>query len=192
MKKFSSQAGFTLIETLIAIFLLMLTVGGLLTLAADGYFQVRYAKNQIIANSLLQESLEYIRNDRDTSFQQGVTWSDWVAKYSGDHGCFDANGCTVDPYTTIATDHVIACASDSCPAFTFYPTFGFYGYANTTYPSLYNQSAGSPYLTTYVRTITMQQASDPNQLTVTATMKWLNGNTSTSSSQSILLTNWHD
>lgn len=70
MKK---QQGFTLIETLIAVFILTLTIGGLLTLAANGYFSVRYARNQIVANNLLQESLEYIRNSRDLLFRLAQT-----------------------------------------------------------------------------------------------------------------------
>jgi type II secretory pathway pseudopilin PulG len=185
---YGASKGFTLIETLIAIFILTLTVGGLLTLAANGYFSVRYARNQIVANDLVQESLEFIRNSRDTSAQQNETWAQWVSQFSK-NDCFTANGCIVDPYASSPLQ-VVRPADGSMIA--FYPDTGFYGYATSAYPaSLNSQGATAPYLTTYVRTITMQQAADPNQLTITATVQWLNGVSKEQTAQSILITNWH-
>ncbi|MDB5188745.1 MAG: seg [Candidatus Nomurabacteria bacterium] len=181
-----NQKGFTLIETIIAIFLLTMTVGGLLTLTANGYFSVRYARNQITADNLVQESLEYVRNTRDTAFQQGSDWATWLSGFSS-NGCLTATGCIVDPYTT--GSRIRAC-SIACEAITFYPSMGFYGYADSTYPD-YGQNTAPPALSTYVRTITMKQGTDPNQLTVTATLSWLNGTTPKTTTQSILLTNWH-
>jgi type II secretory pathway pseudopilin PulG len=185
MKK---QSGFTLIETLIAIFLLTLTVGGLLTLAANGYYAVRYARNDITGNSLMQESLEYVRNSRDTAFQQGSDWATWMAPYTTNK-CMTSTGCIVDPYTTSTADTIQLCQDSGCPAVEFYPTTGFYGYQNDPYPGTVTTGA-APYLTGYVRTITMQQSSDPNQLTVVVTVKWINGKAPKTVSQSILLTNW--
>jgi type II secretory pathway pseudopilin PulG len=194
MKKHNQ--GFTLIETLIAIFLLTLTIGGLLTLAADGYFSVRYAKNQIIADNLLQEGLEYVRNDRDSSVQQGVTWQDWTAKYAV---CMTGNnngyGCMVDPYTTTADRHVVACDA-TCDPFIFYPSTGFYGYGSPSgYPAMFTQSGGAtnaaPYATIYTRTMSMSATSEPNQVILKATVSWYNGRANQTESQSVLLTNWH-
>ena len=177
------QAGFTLIETLIAIFILTLTIGGLLTLAAGGYFSVRYSRNQIVANSLLQESLEYVRNSRDTLFQQNGDWNQWLAGFSD---CFTTAGCAIDPYTR--GTHVVPAAGQPI---IFYPTFGFYGYAGGSYPSIVT-SGTAPYLTTYVRTVTMKKSdTDPNQVIVNATVAWLNGSTQKTATQSILITNWN-
>jgi prepilin-type N-terminal cleavage/methylation domain-containing protein len=185
------QQGFTLIETLIAIFILTLTVGGLLELAAGGYFSVRYARNQIVADNLIQESLEYIRNDRDGAAQSGSGyWQAWEAKYGA---CTKNTGCIVDPYTTVPVQHIEDCSAypnQICPTVTFYPSVGFYGYNTHTYPDI-GQSAQTPYPTTYIRTVTMQQGTDPNQLTVTVTVAWMNGSAPISSSQSFLLTNWN-
>ncbi len=181
----NKQAGFTLIETLIAIFILTLTIGGLLSLAANGYFSVRYARNQIVADELVQESLEYIRNSRDTSAQQNQTWAQWTGGFNT-NGCYSSDGCIVDPYTS--NQKVRACIG-ACEAIVFYPSYGFYGYQDSAYPVAV--TAGTPSATTYVRTITMQPASDPNQLTVTSTVQWLNGLAQQSTSQSILITNWH-
>ncbi len=190
----NKQAGFTLIETLIAIFILTLTIGGLLTLAANGYYSVRYSRNQITANDLIEESLEYFHNSRDSAAQQGVGWSQWTADFnvsddgtvlggSTPQGCYADSGCTVDLYTT--NNHVKACDS-TCP-FIYYTTNGYYGYDSSSYPL--SIDAGTPTLTTYKRTITMHM-NGPDQLIVTSTVTWMNGNTSKSASQSILLTNW--
>jgi prepilin-type N-terminal cleavage/methylation domain-containing protein len=193
------QQGFTLIETLIAIFLLTLTVGGLMTMAANGYYSVRYARNQIVADTLLQESIEYIRNSRDTNIQQGGTWAQWVAGFNvssngtplggtNTQGCFTGSGnsgtgCIVDPYTSGA--HVRACGP-TCEAIAFYPS-GLYGYASSPYTS--SLASGSPTATSYIRTISMQQ-NGTEQLIVTATIKWLNGGAQKSISQTILMTIW--
>ncbi len=192
MKK---QAGFTLIETLIAIFLLTLTVGGLLTMAAGGYFAVRYARNQIVADNLIQESLEYVRNSRDTALQSGTDWPTWLAGYTGSsHGCL--TGCIVDPY---ATANNVRLPDSNGGLIEFFPSIGsqkisFYGYQTSSY----NLGAPNtpPYLTTYKRIITFSPVTTqsggtaPDQAVVTVKITWSNGNSSKSSSQSILLTNW--
>lgn len=193
-KAMAGDAGFTLIETLVAIFILTLTLGGLLTLAANGYYSVRYSRNQIVANNLIQESLEYVHNNRDTAIQQGMSWSQWIENFdvstSGTilnspmrQGCYTSDGCIVDPYSTV--NQVRACNS-ACEFTTFYSS-GLYGYTSSSYPL--SASVGTPATTTYTRKITMQlQGTD--QLIVTSTVTWMNGNTLKTSAQSILITNW--
>jgi Tfp pilus assembly protein PilV len=178
--------GFTLIETLVAIFLLTLTIGGLLTLAANGYFSVRYARNQIVANNLLQESLEYIRNDRDTAAQRNESWALWMMGFSN-QGCSSSSGCIVDPNSS--NTHIRPC-NNSCEAVVFYPGYGFYGYQSSSYSLVV--ASGAPSATTYVRTVTVQESNDPNQLIVTSTVNWMNGMTKKTTTQSILITNWHN
>lgn len=180
MKK---QAGFTLIETLIAIFILTLSIGGLLTLAAGGYFSVRYSRNQIVANNLIQESLEYVRNSRDTLFEQNGDWNQWLTGFTT---CFAASGCIVDPYNSSAR---VKAASGQ--KIVFYPTSGFYGYAGASYPATITTGT-APYATTYVRTVKMSHSvADTNQIIVSSTVTWLNGTTSKTATQSILITNWN-
>jgi prepilin-type N-terminal cleavage/methylation domain-containing protein len=192
----NKQRGFTLIETLIAIFLLTLTVGALLQLAAGGFYSVRYSRNQLVATALLQESLEYMHNSRDDANQAGVDWQSWLSSFSVNEngtplggttqGCFGSNGCTVDPYAVAA--RVRACTG-ICPSVTFFTSPGLYGYSTSTYPPFNGQTVSGGTATSYVRTISMRLDS-PDQVTVTATITWLNGSATKTASQSILLARW--
>lgn len=194
MKHNKQQSGFTLIETLIAVLILTLSIGGLLSLAAGGFYSVRYARNQIVANNLLQESLEYVRNSRDTAFIQGLSWDAWQDTLQVDNsgnqtgvdtaGCFNTNGCMINPYNTGA--HVKAC-SLSCENILYFPDNAFYGY-NDAYPFI---PVSASYQTSFVRKVRMTPSStNPDQVIVTGTITWLNGSNSRTLSQNILITNW--
>ncbi len=192
------QKGFTLIETLVAILILSMTVGALLSLAAGGFYSVRYGRNQIVANNLLQESLEYVRNSRDTAFLQGADWQGWLQMLSvdtqgqpvvssgrgaGGAGCFGPTGCYVDPYT--ATAPIKAC-SRVCPAVEYYADQSLYGY-DGSYPFSGSESV----TTSYVRTISVTRSTlDQDQVVVTGTISWLDGQTTKRLTQSIVIANW--
>lgn len=64
------QDGFTLVETLIAISILMISVAAPLTLAAQGIQAATLAKQQIIAYYLAQDAYEFIKNKSDTNKMQ--------------------------------------------------------------------------------------------------------------------------
>ena len=180
------QAGFTLIETVIAILILSLSIGALLTLSAGGLFSVRYARNQIVADNLAQEGLEFLRNYRDTASIREVSWTDWTESLPS--GCFQDDGCRIDPYTEGSS--LVAC-SGACPGIVLYQfpdAPGFYGYSNGDYP--FSTLGVTQLPTTYVRTIRFEQP-DHNQLVVTSTITWRNGNATKTVSQSLLLTNWN-
>lgn len=191
------QAGFTLVESLVAILILVLTMGALFSLASGGIFSARYARNQIVANNLLQEAVEVVRNSRDTAAQSGgYAWDLWLANYNvnesgelqdpGDlsFGCFDSDGCMIDPYDT---DEPIRACGQECSNIVYYPDPGFYAYEGT-----YNGvSPEDSYETSYRRKIRFVPVTgNPDQYMVTAEISWLNGSTTRTLTQSILLTNW--
>ncbi len=64
-KKKTNQRAFTLIETLVAITILLIALAGPLTIASKGLSTAYYARDQITAFYLAQEGIEYIRNFRD-------------------------------------------------------------------------------------------------------------------------------
>lgn len=78
---FKHQIGFTLVETLVAVALLLAVLVGPITLIAHSLFSVSFSRNDLIANNLAQEGIELIRAVRDNNIlciARGgtVTWDD--------------------------------------------------------------------------------------------------------------------
>ncbi len=90
--KIHQKSGFTLLETMIAIAVLLIGVVGPISIIGDSLSKIYYAKDQIIAVNLAQEGIEVVRQVRDTNFLATATWNEGFA--SGD--CPGANGCMVN------------------------------------------------------------------------------------------------
>jgi Tfp pilus assembly protein PilV len=65
MKKNIYKKGFTLLEALVAISILMVAVAAPITIAQKGLSSAVYSKDQMIASYLAQDVIEYIKNLRD-------------------------------------------------------------------------------------------------------------------------------
>ena len=65
------QNGFTLVEALVAIVILLIGVLGPLALAVRGITDGMYASNQIVANFLAVQGLEEVINTRDSALLVG-------------------------------------------------------------------------------------------------------------------------
>ena len=61
----NKNKGFTLIETIVAITILMISIVGPLALASKGIVYAEYVRDEITAFNLAQEAMESIRNIRD-------------------------------------------------------------------------------------------------------------------------------
>ena len=62
-----SKRGFTIIETLVAITVLMIAIAGPLVIASKGLFGALASKDQMTATYLAQESIETLKNIRDNN-----------------------------------------------------------------------------------------------------------------------------
>ena len=122
-----SQNGFTLIETLVAITVLLLAVVGPLQIGANALFSTFHARNEITAYYLAAEAIEYVKNARDVTFLNDVfnsgnapiadsAWLDGLRVCIPDIPN-DAIGCRVDATKSFAVEPeaVIACNSPKCP-----------------------------------------------------------------------------
>ncbi|HEY4502421.1 MAG TPA: prepilin-type N-terminal cleavage/methylation domain-containing protein [Candidatus Paceibacterota bacterium] len=117
--KRQTARGFTLIETLIAIVILIAAITGPLTLATKSLFASFVARDQLVASFLAQDAVEYVRFKRDSNFRSG---DDWL---SGDLAlCISPSSCEVDS----VADTVTACDSECTNLLR--NEQGFYGYTS--------------------------------------------------------------
>jgi prepilin-type N-terminal cleavage/methylation domain-containing protein len=107
---YKEKKGFSLIETLIAISILMIAVTGPFALVQAGLFSSNHQRNQVTATFLAQEALEYVKNMRDTNSytQYGATTANWLTIPNGDStqtlDVICGIGCYVDPHGKLPVD----------------------------------------------------------------------------------------
>ena len=74
--------GFTLLEVILAIFVIMVGIAGTLGLIQQGISYTQLSSSRLTANYLAQEGIEIVRNIRDANWLKMSTWSDGIP--SGD------------------------------------------------------------------------------------------------------------
>lgn len=114
---FRLSQGFTLLETLVAIFIIIVALAGVFGLVARLTFTATLSSAQLTAAYLAQEGIEIVRNIRDTNYLMGTAWdsnlppgefgADYTTQGFPDFDCnnknlkFDSSfyGCTTDSDT---------------------------------------------------------------------------------------------
>lgn len=150
--------GFTLVETLVAITVLVIAIVGPLYAIHRSVIASYTARDQLIATALAQEGVEYIRNERDGNYLGGAP--DWM---SGLAACEGTTGCTVDPSQNV----IQACptsANGGCPALRMNPA-----------SKLYMQSTNSGYpQTKFTRKVEVRDVgSAGTEVDVIVTVSWV-------------------
>lgn len=185
--------GFTLIETMIAVFILVIAMNGLLGLIASSLFQARYAKNEMVANYLTQEVIDYIRNDRDTTVFKGG--GDWVTVFQAKYnpaGCFTANGCDIEPAKS--SSNITSCSVAPGSGFTLPCKMLNYddtASGSSTNKSFYTYSTPTGYTSSnFKRQVKMSVGSIADEIDIKVTIEWLNGSLVRSKVTRVSLLNW--
>ena len=93
-RRVNPRRGFTLVETLVAITILLVAIVGPMTIAARGLQGAFYAREPDTAFWLAQEGIELIREWRDENVLSGVNW------LSGTNLCGGSQGCGLDARNT--------------------------------------------------------------------------------------------
>jgi type II secretory pathway pseudopilin PulG len=150
---FRRNGGFTFIETIVAIAVLVVSVVAPLSLASQGLRTARLARDQVIANYLAQEAVEFLRYKRDTNAISGT--ADWL---KGLEDCMDNSSCVVD----IPNDEITMCEK-ACPVLRFNDTGGTYGYST-------NKVGWTD--TKFTRTVHITESVVDTELVADVTVEW--------------------
>ncbi len=105
MTKNFHKKGFTIVETLVAITVLMIAIAGPLVVASKGLFGASIAKNQMVASYLAQESMEVVKNTRDNNLYAGSSW------LTGLSACTKSSPCDA---SAINSPSIAGCSGGPC------------------------------------------------------------------------------
>ncbi len=131
--------GFTIIETLIAVAILMIAIVGPLTIAHRGLIAAITAREQITANYLAQDAMEYLKNIRDGALiEEDVAAGEfWWIEGVNDNGleCNESptpsKRCTIDTITGTQAE----CSGSSNCGLLYLDSEQRFTHANTGNPS---------------------------------------------------------
>ncbi len=141
---------FTLLETLVAVSVLLMALLGPFSIAQQSLRSSYYARDQVTAFYLAQEGVEFVRAVRDENYLSG---SDWLA---GIGAACTGTPCTVDyPNFTYA-----ACPQGGCPVLKV-----------SANGALYNHDSGTD--SPFTRHVLLTASpTNPDQIIVSVTISW--------------------
>ena len=158
--KLSTLSGFTLVETLVALSILLIAVVAPISRIEDSLHKMYYVRDEAVAVNLAQEGIDIVRQIRDTNMINNVSWTQNLAD-----GTY-----TVDIYKFITTPaspsgYLIPCAG--CDQKVYLDSSA----------SLYRQGAGTT-ATQFSRNIIISSAGlQPYERMLTSTVSWKTGGT---------------
>lgn len=157
----NKNRGFTVLETLVAIFILVLAITGPMVFAQTGLRSAFLARDQITAFFLAQDAIETIKNIRDNNALNNRDWLDGI--YDTCRINPDVNTkCNISVETDLSNGRV---KIEPCP--------------DTGCRSLKNDSSGRFGYTLsegvdsrFTRNIYLQEVSDGRELRIVVEVKW--------------------
>lgn len=142
MMHFTNRKGFTLVETLVAITILTLAVVAPFQAIQNVVSASHIAKEKLVASTLAQEALEYVRFVRDNTYlaDQAGYRAHVLDGMNGTGGpnCTGSNACTLD--ATVAVSSAFVACSGTCSPLQLNAASGFYTQANIGNPTIYTRS----------------------------------------------------
>lgn len=135
-KKQKINAGFTLLEALVATSILMVAVAAPITIAQKGLSSAVYSKNQMIAAYLAQDAIEYVKNVRDEASINstdafGNHTFDWALAFPRLNDCLvtvNPEGCQIDTIASAGSGVIKPYSENPEGQLSKDPNTGFYGF----------------------------------------------------------------
>lgn len=135
----SHSSGFSLIETIVAIFILTMVITGPLALSAQSLKAASAAKNNFLAANLAQEGIELIRFYRTNNMLRcssncDTAWLNGIIN-GGPGNCQSGNGCYIDAKSLVldqCTGGAPPGYTEKCPLLKIDPVSNFYNYTSGT------------------------------------------------------------
>jgi len=170
-----SKRGFTIIESLVAISILVAIITAATSAVQSGISSYIFSKDQIISFYLAQEGFEQIRNIRDENRLNSRNWLAGIAE-NGSDPCWFGSACTVDPIVSAVPSRCTS-GPGNCPVLRQDTVTGFFGY-NAAWPA-----------TIFRREITLTSI-NADEIAVTVTVNWSKGTVSRQFKARENLLNW--
>jgi len=180
----SSQSGFSLIETLVAITILMLVIVAPMTITSQTAKSSSFASEQVTAFFLAQEGVELVQKARDDlqvrhflpdsdASYLAAPWDSFTNNSSGPMaGCFFNSACGIeieDHQTNSLNDIItpISCSTSNIENCRLYRT-------TNNQRSKFTHTASGAEVTPYTRTISLEQIGT-NEVKIVSRVTWRTG-----------------
>ena len=170
------KKGFTLIETLVAITILMISVVGPLTIASKGLVAAAGSRDQVTASYLAQDVMESIKNIRDGDLlvNSSTGWNTFMGTYSS---CTRTAPCgleTAPDWITNDPDST-SCAVNNYRLYKASITINNAIYSYYTCNNLVDNIATQFYRSFYLTDLS-SGGTDPASALLTVNVSWKEGN----------------
>ena len=193
MNKFfkkQNKKGFSLVETLVALFVFSVAIMATMTVMSQGISNITNAKNKITASFLAQEGIEFIKNMKDSfslEEDKSLGWNKFISAIN--NSSCDTDGCYVltDEYTFNMSNYplkrdfnsLVNQCQNNC-SIVYFKEVGVY-FASV-------DSIGSD-MTSFSRKIYFQELDD-NNLKIISEVSYTQGGKTNAVSFTDYLTNW--
>ncbi len=185
MNHLQKNQGYSLVEVLVSIAVLLLALVGPMTIAAKGIQSAIFSKEQTTAMFLAQEGVEMVialRNQfalLDIGGVPNTAWDDWVDGSSATadvlNRCESANGCSLYFSSSQGNIYSISCPAAGCPINYSDSAMSPSGHTPTPTARYHYLAAGSGSGNTpFRRRVTVEAVDDASgkYLEVTSTVTW--------------------
>lgn len=155
------DSGFTLVETLVAISILLMAVVAPMVFISSNIANIFSTKDKLIALYLAEDAIDFVKYKTATEFNRANPgWLDGVG------GCTGGQSCIVD-----SSGDTIQVCSGSCPVMDYNSSTGVYGYG----------SGGAWVPSKFTRTVTIVDVADdpyppapvPQEVVITTRVSWM-------------------